>query len=309
MSLTASGVTAIATAFVLVVVWLLLARLKADPLDRGSRDLTGLFLAALGATIAGGVCAVAADHTVPGLHDSWCGVAGAAAEAYAKQLIGFGVLLGAASGACWDRYLRLHNRSLTVWLSQQLLRAAVASAAILAVGLGLLVLQPREYWVARYFGQEAKLSGAMLSYKTLCGAFLLDASLRGADFTGANLTRAHLGGSDLRGAQLTNANLTRANLARAKLGGASFRGATLNGAQLYGADVKGADFREADLRSASMNVYCLCQCDLRGADLRGADLCDVLEIRQVRLEGAIYDRHTRWRSGFNPLRHGARKVQ
>jgi hypothetical protein len=309
MSLTERAVTVLLVGLVLVSVWLLLVRLKADVFGRWTRDYSGLLLAGLGAAFAGGLCAVAADHTVPGLHDTWCGFARTAAEEFAKFMIGLGTLLGAASGACWDRYLRLHHRPLVPWLSQQLIRLALAAAVALVIGLGLLVYQPKAYWVARCFGEKADLSGAVLSCKWLRAASLMDASLRGTDFSGTDLTRAQLLGADLRHARLTNANLTGSNLATANLGGASLRGAVLVGANLYRAKIDGTDFRGADLRLAKITISCLCECDLRGADLRGADLHEIFEIRGVKLQGAIYDRHTRWRSGFNPLKAGAVKIE
>ena len=46
-------------------------------------------------------------------------------------------------------------------------------ALVLASGLGLLFLQLRPYWVAKYRGQGANLQGAFLAHAPLAGAVSL----------------------------------------------------------------------------------------------------------------------------------------
>jgi hypothetical protein len=89
--------------------------------------------------------------------------------------------------------------------------------------------------------------------------------------------RAALTGSILSGADLSHQNLAGQNLAMACLRGAILRGTNLRGADMEGVDVTGAD--------------------LTGADLSGAAL-----------PNAMYDWETRWPTGFNPQKHGARRI-
>ena len=73
-------------------------------------------------------------------------------------------------------------------------------AAILAVamvgGVGLLGVRLRPYWVAKYRGEEADLSGAFLRFAPLAGAQLWEADLSEADLHFANLRGAALGAAD-----------------------------------------------------------------------------------------------------------------
>ena len=83
---------------------------------------------------------------------------------------------------------------------------------------------------------------------------------------------------------------------------------------LRGADLRGANLGEAHLSGADLRCA-----DLRGADLRGAWLLDECATYRTvgerflwaatNLQGARYDRHTRWLAGFRPQEHGARPVE
>jgi uncharacterized protein YjbI with pentapeptide repeats len=79
---------------------------------------------------------------------------------------------------------------------------AVLLAAGVAIGIGLLAVRLRPYWVAKYRGEGADLKGAALA----------GAPLRGANLQYANLHRANLTGADLRGADLKGVTLTDARL-------------------------------------------------------------------------------------------------
>ena len=75
---------------------------------------------------------------------------------------------------------------------------------------------------------------------------------------------------------------------------------------LHGAILRGANLRRANMlgllvtsRSGRQEVRYV---DLTRADLTGADLTG------ASLPGVLYDRHTRWPSGFDPLRRGAVRV-
>jgi Pentapeptide repeats (8 copies) len=99
-------------------------------------------------------------------------------------------------------------------------------------------------------------------------------------------------GCDMRGADWAGVNLTRVMLVGVDFRSASLRGACFRGANLIGANLAGAD--------------------LRGADLSGAALYmteDEEPICLPNLQGARYDRHTRWPEGFRPEEHGARLVK
>ncbi len=77
-------------------------------------------------------------------------------------------------------------------------------------------------------------------------------------------------------------------LSNADLRGIDLRGADLRMTNLQGADLVGADLVGADLIGANLNYA-----DLQGADLRGASLL-------ARLQGAIYNKLTKFPDGFDP---------
>src|SRR5690348_1730043 len=99
-------------------------------------------------------------------------------------------------------------------------RIAWGTAATLAVvvlgGIGKLGVWLRAYWVARYRGQSAHLSGALLIAAPLKGVTLCDTALDEANLSGADLrharfvcalvTDANLSGADLSGAELVNSH-------------------------------------------------------------------------------------------------------
>jgi uncharacterized protein YjbI with pentapeptide repeats len=190
--------------------------------------------------------------------------------------------------------------------------AVVLTAGVVAA-VGMLGVQLRPYWVAKYRGREADLRGAALPYAPLAGAELDSAVLAGADLSGANLRGAFLralrvsrwptdpdkGCSvvDLTGARLVGADLTGAHLMAANLTGGFLSDATFNRAHADSATFRQADLRRARFRGADLHNANFCGADLTDADLSGA-----------RLKYAHYDAHTRWPQGFDPQRHGAVKV-
>src|SRR5262249_4843437 len=74
---------------------------------------------------------------------------------------------------------------------------AMILAGGMSVGIGLLFVRLRPYWVAKYRGAGADLRGAVLPR----------APLRGADLCAANLRSADLHGADLRGANLSQTDV------------------------------------------------------------------------------------------------------
>jgi uncharacterized protein YjbI with pentapeptide repeats len=92
-------------------------------------------------------------------------------------------------------------------------------------GLVQPALRARSARMERTRLDQARLSGADLTYSVLRGASLRNAQLSGslllgADLTDANLSGADLTGTDLRYAVLKNADLTGARLDSARLGNA-----------------------------------------------------------------------------------------
>jgi hypothetical protein len=184
---------------------------------------------------------------------------------------------------------------------------AVALAVAVVCGIGLLIVQLRFYWVAKYRGEGADLSGVVHVFAPLEGAQLWEADLSGANLHGAHLRKAVLGAADLSGADLSGADLVQAfmpsDLSEADLTGADMREAegaktSLPNAILVRADLTGAILGGADLSGANLTGASLRSANLLGADLTGADLS------QATLIGARYDAHTRWPAGFDPRRHG-----
>jgi uncharacterized protein YjbI with pentapeptide repeats len=131
--------------------------------------------------------------------------------------------------------------------------------------------------------QPANLAGADLQGKDLRGADLHGAQLIEAELQGADLTDADLSGADLSNALLENANLTRANLCGAILGE--------DLGKAHGGAFIGDDEPERK-RAVAL------------AEHNTRILADV----HLNLQGARYDRRTRWPKGFDPAARGARRV-
>jgi pentapeptide repeat protein len=174
-------------------------------------------------------------------------------------------------------------------------RVAWVMVVVLALALmgvcGLTVIRLRPYWVAKYHGERA--------------------SLRSARLGSAPLWRANLAGADMEAAVLRGADLTQARLTCARLRRADLRSASLRGAGLQGVDLTAADLRDAVLQRAVLNglVSLSCKGSGRRTTLEFANLCGA-DFRRaaligVPLTGARYDRHTRWPSGFDPVKAGA----
>jgi len=101
-------------------------------------------------------------------------------------------------------------------------------------------------------------------------------------------------------------------------GPVSLRGQSLPGAPLRGRNLRKTDFRGTNLRRADLSQTDMTKADLREADLRGANLTDAnlrradltgAQLDGAVLTGAIYNRDTRWPSGFRPREHGAVLVE
>jgi hypothetical protein len=105
-------------------------------------------------------------------------------------------------------------------------------AGVVLIGVGVLGLRLRPYYVAIVAGRGANLRRTSLRF----------APLRRADLCSANLRRAGLPGASLRKANLKRTDLRYANLADANLRGAILVGANLTGANLTGARMKGARY-------------------------------------------------------------------
>jgi uncharacterized protein YjbI with pentapeptide repeats len=106
----------------------------------------------------------------------------------------------------------------------------------------------------------------------------------GGDFDGVQCARARLVALDLRhgrfeGANFEFADLTEADLRHAYLARANLRGAYLTGAQLDGANLEGADLGDSYLIATNFGAA---------------------NLRDVKLDGAIWDQATTWPPGFTP---------
>ena len=160
--------------------------------------------------------------------------------------------------------------------------------------------------------QGANLRGADLSYTDLAGS----------DLHGAKFYRASLEPASLEGANLAATNLSAADLRMTNLRGANLAGADLSYANLYGSDLRGANLQSADLRGVNLDRALL----FSFAPLEAASMANVPERQSVmagndvlslaieansqdpelsvQLEGALFDRHTQFPAGFDPLAAG-----
>ncbi len=127
----------------------------------------------------------------------------------------------------------------------------------------LSILHNHHLWIRTdgQSGEQADLSGAVLTGMNLIRADLRRANLRGVNLRGADLRGSDLSGSDLSGADLTGADLTHANLTIANLSRTDLTSAKLDKANLIKTNLRGAD-----LTAASFD----------GAHLDGTDLTQLL---------------------------------
>lgn len=159
--------------------------------------------------------------------------------------------------------------------AREISRIGMLLGLVIGAGLPMSLMQVESYrdrqWVTTHQGGWVRLNGALLR-----GARLPGAHLRGANICESNLAGADLTGADLRDAELCGTSLRRANLA--------------------GADLSWAGLADVDLSSTN----------LKGANLTGAHLQGGDDYAGTDLTGAVFDRHTRWPSGFDPRKHGAK---
>jgi hypothetical protein len=172
----------------------------------------------------------------------------------------------------------------------------------LVLGVGLVSRRPR----ARQISQIGLLVGLVL------GAGLPMSLIQVEAYRDRRWITTHQGGSVslngalLRGARLPGAHLRAANICESNLAGADLTGADLRDAELQGTDLRRADLADANLSGAGLAGVDLSSANLKGANLTGAHLEEGDDFSAADLTGAVYDRHTRWPSGFDPRKHGAR---
>jgi hypothetical protein len=107
------------------------------------------------------------------------------------------------------------------------------------------------------------------------------------------VTPYRLNGVDLTGAHLEGVDLSFVTFSRACFIGANLGDAQLHKVRLWDCNLRGANLRRADLGEA---------------ELRGVNLADT-QLFAVNLKGCVYDRFTRWPTGFRPEEHGAKLVE
>ncbi|MCB0210162.1 MAG: pentapeptide repeat-containing protein [Anaerolineae bacterium] len=157
--------------------------------------------------------------------------------------------------------------------------------------------------------REANLSGTILRQADFFQADLSGANLKGADLMLANFKYTKINNTtqlktkwrliwDIVNKDLKDRYLMGADLSFANLRGADLRNADLRGANLNGTDLTGANLRETNLNNAQLNDAKLRWTDLRESSLLTADL-----------NGAKYDRWTRWPENFDPKKKGAILVE
>jgi hypothetical protein len=98
-------------------------------------------------------------------------------------------------------------------------------------------------------------------------------------------------------------HLEDARLSRWRLLGIHFDRAAFTNVDLRGAELSGCNFRGARLRNVDLSGARLTDVDMVGAQLERVTLMD------HHWGPATYDRRTCWPAGFDPKRHGAKRVE
>ena len=119
----------------------------------------------------------------------------------------------------------------------------------------LSILHDHQLWIRTdgQSGEQADLSGTVLTGMNLIRADLRRANLRGVNLRGADLRGADLRGADLSGADLTGADLTHANLTHANLSRTDLTSAKLDKAHLIKTNLRGADLTAASFDGAYLD--------------------------------------------------------
>ncbi|MFC7683550.1 pentapeptide repeat-containing protein [Neisseria sp. P0001.S009] len=125
----------------------------------------------------------------------------------------------------------------------------------------LSILHNHQLWIKTdgQSGEQADLSGAVLTGMNLIRADLRRANLRGVNLRGADLRGSDLFGADLSGADLTGADLTHANLTIANLSRTDLTSAKLDKANLIKTNLRGADLTAASFDGAHLDGIDLTQ--------------------------------------------------
>ena len=125
----------------------------------------------------------------------------------------------------------------------------------------LSILHNHQLWIKTdgQSGEQADLSGAVLTGMNLIRADLRRANLRGVNLRGADLRGSDLSGADLTGADLTGADLTHANLTIANLSRTDLTSAKLDKANLIKTNLRGADLTAASFDGAHLDGIDLTQ--------------------------------------------------
>ncbi len=81
--------------------------------------------------------------------------------------------------------------------------------------------------------------------------------------------------------------------------GADISEANLSGVTMIGGILHSANLKNTNLIEAILSGTDLSEANLSGADLSGANLNGAI------LKNSLYDKHTRWPKGFDPIASGA----
>lgn len=139
-------------------------------------------------------------------------------------------------------------------------------------------------------------------------------TLVGYNFSGMDLHRAILNGFCLDGAIFKDAHLRNARIENTSAKYAIFYKTALMNAFLDNSDLRGANFSMSRPIGANFEASILINCNFNDADVwhanfSGANLCgaNLLFRRydQINISNALFDTHTLWPKGFDPILNGA----
>jgi len=152
--------------------------------------------------------------------------------------------------------------------------------------------------LANVYLPRAKFSNAHFHHSNLQNAILYLANLDGGKFVRCNFEGISLISASLLGTEFYNVNLNEADLVNIKARGIQFHSVNFEGAAMKSANLEDADFLLGSLKNAI----------LTGTNLRGANLKTVGDLETANLKDAVYNKHTIFPDGFDPVAAGAIKV-
>ncbi len=136
-----------------------------------------------------------------------------------------------------------------------------------------------------------------------------------SDWTDVNMEGVYIKNSKLKNSKFNNTNMNRVELHDSDLSGSQFNGVQakqgrFSHSNFYNVTMKDSEFPQANFQKADFKWVTIKNSNFNNANFLGADLSNVWSIDEDSIfQGAIYDRDTKFPSGFDPESKGMIKLK